>query len=127
MFKLVDIITKGLDSASLRHKVLSNNLANANTPQFRRSDVDFSAVFLGSGKLPLKSTHNKHVTNSIRSRYSRSVVVQDKSTSMRNDGNNVDIDREMVLVLENQMHYQAMTDTVNRNLSLLRSVIGEGR
>ncbi|MGB4265489.1 MAG: flagellar basal body protein, partial [Limnochordia bacterium] len=42
MFRLVDLVTQGLDAASLRHKILSNNLANVNTPGFRRSDVDFS-------------------------------------------------------------------------------------
>lgn len=125
MFKLVDLMSQGLDAANLRHKVLSNNLANANTPNFRRSDVDFSAIFQQTTTIPITTTHKSHLP-SIRKRGSIQIV-QDRTTSMRNDGSNVDMDREMILILENQLHYQAMTDVITRRLSLLRSVIGEGR
>ncbi|MCP6497754.1 hypothetical protein NL476_27720, partial [Klebsiella pneumoniae] len=54
-------------------------------------------------------------------------VVQDRSSVMRNDGNNVDPDREKVLITENQLHYDSLIDAVSRKLSQLRTVIGEGR
>jgi flagellar basal-body rod protein FlgB len=46
---------------------------------------------------------------------------------MRNDGNNVDPDREMALVAENQLYYQALVEAVSRKLRSLRSAITEGR
>jgi len=126
MFRLVDLVTKGLDAASLRHKVLSNNLANANTPGFRRSDVDFSNLFEQSVSMPVRKTHPQHITIS-RRKISGIHIVQDTATAIRNDGSNVDADREMILLLENQLHYQAMADVITRNLGFLRLVIGEGR
>ena len=53
-------------------------------------------------------------------------MVQDNTTAMRNDGNNVDPDREMALVAENQLYYQALVEAVSRKLSSLRSAITEG-
>jgi len=126
MFKLVDLMAKGLDATSLRHKVLSNNLANANTPHFRRSDVDFSTIFQQSATLPVVTTHSRHIP-SIRKKGTEARIIQDRTTALRNDGSNVDVDREMVLLLENQLHYQAMADVISRRLNLLRTVIGEGR
>lgn len=126
MFRLVDLVTKGLDAASLRHKVLSNNLANANTPGFRRSDVDFSNLFEQSVSMPVRKTHPQHITIS-RRKISGIHIVQDTATAIRNDGSNVDADREMILLLENQLHYHAMADVITRNLGFLRLVIGEGR
>ncbi len=125
MFKFADMITQGLNVSSLRQKILSNNLANANTPNFRRSDVDFAAVFAQVNSIPVEITHKNHIN--IKGNNNQSHIKQDKSNLMRNDGNNVDVDREMMFLLENQLHYQAMADVVSRNLSMLRSVIGEGR
>ena len=126
MFKFVDLVTNGLDAANLRHKVLSNNLANANTPHFQRSDVGFSNLFQQSSSMPIAATHPRHIAVT-RRRSGGLRIVQDNSTSIRNDGSNVDVDREMVMLLENQLHYQAMADVISRNLGYLRLVIGEGR
>jgi flagellar basal-body rod protein FlgB len=46
---------------------------------------------------------------------------------MRNDGNNVDLERERVYLMENQLYYDSLIDAVSRKLGQLRSVIGEGR
>ncbi len=125
MFKLVDLLTQGLDGTALRHRVLSNNLANANTPQFQRSDVDFSHIFAKTASLPMNVTHENHI-NFNQQRYRNNIqVIQDDTTTIRNDGNNVDVEREMVMLMENQLHYQAMTDVLSRNISMLRLVIGE--
>lgn len=123
MFKLVDALAQSLDASSLRHQVLSDNLANTNTPDFRRSDVEFSQVF-NNVKLSMAKTDARHLEH--RKFNSKISIVQDESTIMRNDGNNVDPDREMIFLLENQIYYQTMTDMLNRNLGLLRSVISEG-
>lgn len=130
VFKIIDAVKQGLDASGLRHNVLSNNIANVNTPGFKRSDVNFSQVLTEQNrrvKLPVTRTHNQHLTSSRSTDSSKLRVVQEKGTIMGNDLNNVDIDREMTLILENQLHYLAMTDIINRNLGFLRSAINEGR
>jgi flagellar basal-body rod protein FlgB len=132
MFRLVDKLSVGLSKASLRQTVLSNNLANVNTPGFKRSDVvdnlSFSSELSQAQGSSLRRTHAKHLSGGLtgKSRGAFSVV-QDTSTTMRTDGNNVDVERERVLLLENQLYYESLIDAVTRKLGQLRSVIGEGR
>lgn len=131
MFKLVDKLGTGLSKASLRHNVISNNLANYNTPGFKRSDVTMDTRFsreLTRVQNPrLSRTNARHLPGTSRKGTAPFSVVQDNSTTMRNDGNNVDPDREQVLLLENQLYYESLTDAVSRKLGQLRSVIAEGR
>lgn len=131
MFRVVEQLQQGLGAALERHTVLSNNLANANTPGFKRSDVVISNTFDSEFRERLQRhgvarTHPKHLP----SRRGAEVgwrVVQDYSTTMRNDGNNVDPDREMALVAENQLYYQSLIEAVSRKLRSIRSAITEGR
>lgn len=129
LYKMVDRLSQALDGASLRQKVLSHNVANANTPGFKRSDVNFKQQLSQAGrKIPLVTTDRNHRAGVPSNTHTAAFgVVQDNSTAMRNDGNNVDVEREMVLVMENQLYYQSIADKLSRNLGRLRSVIGEGR
>lgn len=126
IYKIVDQLSQGLDIIAFRHKTLSHNLANANTPQYRRSDVDFEFYMARNSSIPMVTTNQRHVTTRANPGV-RASIVEDHSTTMRTDGNNVDVEREMVFLMENQLHYQAMVDILNRNLGVLRTAIGEGR
>jgi flagellar basal-body rod protein FlgB len=125
---VLSVLEKGLDASSLRQKVLADNVANVDTPEFKRSDVDFQAV-LGAAlvnegeNLPLKRTSPQHISDMNNGQ--EQVVKTDNGTSLRNDGNNVDIDREMTNVAENGIYYNAATRTISSQLNLLRMVIQE--
>lgn len=131
MFKLVNKLSSGLSKATLRHSVLSNNLANFNTPGFKRSDVvdnpTFARELSQAQQSKLRRTNAKHLSGSSMTRKQAFSIVEDRTTTMRNDGNNVDPDRERVLLLENQLYYDSLIDAVSRKLGQIRSVIGEGR
>ncbi len=125
---VLSVLEKGLDASSLRQKVLADNVANVDTPGFKRSDVDFQAtlgaVLENEGEnLPLRMASAQHMAGLHNSR--EQVVKTDSSTSLRNDGNNVDIDREMANVAENGIYYNAATRTISSQLNLLRMVIQE--
>lgn len=129
MFSLVNRLNTALDGSSLRHKVLSDNIANVNTPQFKRSDVNFMEALSCTpekARLNLARTHPKHLTGRAKTE-SKFRIETDFTTTMRNDTSNVDIEREMTLLTENQLYYTTITDNLSRRLGLLRSVIGEGR
>lgn len=102
----ISILEKGLDASSLRQKVLADNVANVDTPGFKRSDVDFAAV--------LQSAVGGDDS---------AAVVKDETSSMRSDGNNVDIDREMTNVAENELYYEGVTQALSNQLGILRMVI----
>lgn len=123
---MMKVLETGLDASSLRQKVLSNNIANVDTPDFKRSDVNFQQVLgeaLGETgtNLSLKVTSPQHIQDVSSS--VQSGVVTDRSTTLRNDGNNVDIDREMANVAENGLYYNSVTQTVSNQLGLLRMAI----
>lgn len=120
------ILEKSLDAASLRQRVLTDNVANVDTPGFKRSDVDFQAVLqteLGDlpEVLPLKQVLAQHLSGMGKS--SPTGVITDGNTTLRNDGNNVDIDQEMAKVAENGIYYNSMTQAISSQLGLLRMVI----
>lgn len=123
---VLNVLQKGLEASSLRQQVLSNNIANIDTPNFKRSDVNFQDV-LGAamgqqnGTLPLQTTSPQQLSGITAD--GGSGVVVDQSTSMRTDGNNVDIDSEMTNVAENGLYYNSLTSVISSQLGLLRMVI----
>ena len=123
-----NVLQKGLQASSMRQQVLSNNVANIDTPNFKRSDVDFQAVLgtvLGekSGALSMKLASPKHISGLADGSGSGSGIVTDQATSLRNDGNNVDVDREMSNVAENGLYFNSLTRAISSQLGLLRMVI----
>lgn len=121
-----NVLEKSLDASSQRQRVISNNVANVDTPNFKRSDVDFQKVLgqaLGEPgeALALKVTSPMHIPGADSA--AQSGVVTDQSSTFRTDGNNVDIDREMANVAENGLYYNSVTQAVSSQLGLLRMVI----
>ena len=128
------LLEKSLDVESLRRKVIADNVANVDVPHFKRSEVNFESELkraLGQNKdndvnrLPAVLTDEKHipffVDKDIRSVKPR--INLDYSTSMRNDGNNVDIEKEMVDSSKNTMRYNALVSSLNHNYKMLKTVL----
>lgn len=123
---ILTVLEKGLNASSLRQKVLADNVANVDTPGFKRSDVDFeqalnAALGTRGSTLSLKTSVPRHIA--IGTSGNQALVQTDHSTSLRNDSNNVDIDREMTNVAENGLYYNALTRTISSQLGMLRMVI----
>ncbi|ASA22268.1 flagellar basal body rod protein FlgB [Paenibacillus donghaensis] len=121
----------GIDAANDRHVVLANNVANQDIPNFKRSDVSFESILQqqeGGLKptLNAKVTDNRHFQFGTNTLVPAAVVSTDETTSMNNNGNNVDIEREMSLAAENQLRYNSYVGQLNNQISMLRTVI-EGR
>lgn len=129
--KNMSLLEKGLDTASLRNQVLANNLANVDTPGFKRSDVAFEEelkkAIAGKGRLTGFITNEKHIPIGGSSKIGLNPkVVIDKTTTMRNDGNNVDIDREMAALSKNSIMYNALVQEISGEFTKIKSAI-EGR
>ncbi len=114
------LLTKALDTASTRQRVISNNLANINTPGFKRSYVTFEEELRKT-----LETNNRINLNSIQKIEPQ--INKDNSTTMRLDGNNVDMDQEMVNLAMNSINYNTAVQQLNKKLGMLRYVISEGR
>jgi len=113
------LLERGLDMSSMRHSAVSNNIANANTPGYKRRDVPFETV--------MREAASGGFTESDGMRGLERVMNVDSGRINRNDGNNVDIDYEMTLLAENSVIYNALARQLSQKISLLRTVITEGR
>lgn len=122
------LMERALDASSLRNNVIANNLANVDTPGYKRSEVRFeeelAKALSSSGGISGKRTRAEHIPIGRRSatEVSPGVEVQE-DTTVRNDGNNVDIDREMAALAKNSILYNALAQEINGEFQKLKTVI----
>lgn len=125
--KVYDLLKQDLNAASVRGKIISNNISNVNTKEYKRFDVVFEETLKDEDKdLSLKKTNDKHLDGGD---FQDGVKVQqDNSSSMRSDGNNVDIDMEKVNQAANTLLYNTLITSYNNRLNSSRYVVtGGGR
>lgn len=126
VFDYVNVLDRAADASWLRHQAITNNLANVDTPGYKRQDVAFEEVLkraLGSNRY---QSMDAKVGNIQKSRLHRlsPVVFQDyEGFSYRLDGNNVDVDNENVMLAENQLKYQGLIDSINQEFTNLKTVM----
>lgn len=129
--KDLSIMQKALGVESLRRKVIADNLANINVPHFKRSEVNFESELrrvLDSEKQSTYEgvqTNKKHIPFNIKSDY-RDVLPRihlDYTTGYRNDGNNVDPDKELALAAKNQMRYTLFIQQIDQHFRMINGVM----
>lgn len=124
------MLEQSLNAATLRQQVIAHNIANGDTPNFKRSELRFEELLERelSGQTTLEGyrTDPRHFYIGGRKQggIPQSQIVRDDSTTMNNNQNNVDIDYEMALLAKNQLRYNTMAQQVNNELKKLRTVIG---
>ena len=126
--RALDVMQRGMGAANLRQEVISHNIANVNTPNFKKSNVVFEDLLAkeldldAEGGLKIVRTHDRHMPISFRGRALAKIEL-DKSSSMRYDNNNVDIDVEMASLAKNSLYFNALARQVGAGFSQMRSVI----
>lgn len=121
-----NLIKKSLDASSLRSKVSANNIANINTKGYKSYQVSFEDTLKDNiSKLDLKTTDERHIKD--ENEIGKISINQDNTTSMNQDGNNVNIDYEMVNQAANSLMYNAMVTQLNDRLSNTKYVINGGK
>ncbi|MCQ6557925.1 flagellar basal body rod protein FlgB [Paenibacillus mendelii] len=120
-----------ISAAELRQKVASNNVANVDTPNFKRSEVIFEQLLeqqMGNNASQIngKRTDTRHFVIGQSGSVPGAEIVTDENTVMNNNSNNVDIEREMTLLAKNQLTYNYYIQQVNHEMKMMRTAI-EGR
>jgi flagellar basal-body rod protein FlgB len=126
---------KALDGSALRQRMIANNIANVETPNYKAMEVTFEdqlkqALQQGTGSsIKMMATDPRHITINNGSTIAnvQPAIETVKDFSIRNDKNNVDIDRESAKLAQNEIYYDTVTRMMNDEFSLLRMVISEGR
>lgn len=131
------VLEKALGASGLAQEVIAHNLANVETPGFKRSEVLFrerlaaalAAREAAQGALKGTRTNVRHlpIGEAEPLEAVEPEVVVRAETSLRPDGNNVDLDAEMVKLSENEMLYESLAQLVRMKFAQLRTAITEGR
>ncbi len=149
IYNYVNILDKAADAANFRNELISNNIANVDTPNYKRKDIDFESVLQAelAGEKTLyqavKSANNDlstldpqvytdnsslsyrldEIANADLSELTATTFVDYANVDYRLDGNNVDIATEEAYLAENQIRYQALVDMMNQEFSRYKSVM----
>ncbi|MFP3958912.1 MAG: flagellar basal body rod protein FlgB [Spirochaetaceae bacterium] len=132
--RTVDVLQRSMDVSLLRQDVIANNIANSDTPNFKRSEVNFETALKDAlqseqrteRSFPAALTNERHIPfdRPVDYRNVEPRRVLDYQTTAKNNGNNVDIEQEAMNQLNNQLLYTLMTDAVRAKFSQLNLVLG---
>lgn len=122
-FDYINVLDKAADASWLRNQAISNNIANASTPNYKRQDVAFESELQKALGYNRYQTMDSKVENVKSSRLRAQVYTDYSDYSYRLDGNNVDIENENVMLAENQLKYQGLLTSINQEFTNLQSVM----
>ncbi len=108
-----DLLSKLVDVTTLRHKVLAQNVANVNTPGYRKLSVSFDETLAAQ----LDRQGDRRV------RGLQPEIVEDDSSPERLDGNNVDIDREMMRLNKNTLLNNTFLQIISSKAAMMRRAV----
>lgn len=124
-FGYVNLLKSAADASWTREEVLTNNIANVDTPNYKRQDVEFSSYLANalqrSGKN--SSSLTQRVNNVDYKDISIRIYTDNSTLSYRTDGNNVDLSTENVELASEQINYNALIDSMNNEFSRFKSVL----
>lgn len=120
-YNYVNVLGKAADASWTRNDVLANNIANADTPNYKRKDVQFETYLSNAvaGTDSLDETVGKIDLNALNA----TTYTEQANLSYRMDGNNVDISTENVELAKNQLKYYTLMDSINNEFSRLKMAL----
>ena len=123
VYDYINVLGKTADASWQRNEVISNNIANVDTPGYKRQDIDFESQLsraLGESRYESVDSKVNHLTSTeLKPR----VYTDAANFSYRLDGNNVDIDTENVELAANQIKYQGLIDSITQEFTNLQRVM----
>jgi flagellar basal-body rod protein FlgB len=123
IYNYVNVLDKAADAAWTRNEVISNNIANVNTPNYKRKDVEFEQYLLAELEGANSATLGEAVANIDLDSLNATMYTDSSVLSYRLDGNNVDIDTENVELASNQLKYQALVQSISNEFSMIKSAM----
>lgn len=123
IYNYINVLDKAADAANSRNEIISNNIANVDTPNYKRKDVSFEnyleQALLGNESLDERVAEvNTHLSD-----FGGLIYTDSSTLSYRLDGNNVDIDTESAMLAENQIRYNALVDQIGQEFARYKTVL----
>ncbi|MEN6350756.1 MAG: flagellar basal body rod protein FlgB [Syntrophomonas sp.] len=126
----IPLLNKAMDVASDRDTVIADNIANVDTPNFKRRELIFEEKLkkvldsqTNRGKLNISNPRHIQIGGVNSWQDLQPEIIQMNDESYRNDENNVDIDVEMAKRTKNELYYDTLAQSMTQELRLLRLAI----
>jgi len=123
VFDYVNVMGKAADAAWQRNEIIANNIANVDTPNYKRQDINFEAQLRRALGASRYETVDAKVADVTSAELEARVYTDAANFSYRLDGNNVDIDTENVELASNQIKYNGIMTGINHEFSNLKMVM----
>lgn len=123
IYNYINILDKAADASWARNEVITNNISNADTPNYKRKDVQFESYLAAQLEGADSSSLNKVVRDVNLNGLNSTTYTDSSSLSYRLDGNNVDIDTENVELASNQLKYQALIGSMTNQFNMIKSAM----
>lgn len=130
--KTTSALATSLRMRQLRNNVTSSNIANAETPGYHAKKLDFEEA-LGraldmDGANSLSTSSKEHfAVGSVSAAKTRPDIYENPEGAVNNDGNTVDLEKEMSALSENAIMYKTALQLINKKMAALKYAAGEGR
>ena len=130
--KTTNALASSLALRQLRNNVTSSNIANAETPGYQAKKMDFENALARA--LDMDGMNNLSVTNPDHMNSGgttvgkvRPDIYEDPEGQLNNDGNSVDLEKEMSALSENAIMYKTALQLINKKMAALKYAAGDGR
>lgn len=120
-FNYINVLEKATDASWTRNSVISNNIANVDTPGYKRKDIQFEQYLLNA--VNGGSSLDENIAGVNLDTLTGTTYTDYGMLDYRLDGNNVDIDTENVELAKNQIKYYTMLDSITQEFTRLKSVM----
>lgn len=135
MSSLFDKTTGALQTTinmrQLRHNLTASNIANAETPGYHAKKLDFEEALARAidldGTRGLSASHPEHFSTGGKNPNVRPEVYDNPEGAVNNDGNTVDLEKEMSALSENAILYKAALQLINKKMAALKYAASETR
>lgn len=123
VFDYINVLDRAMDASAIRNEVISNNIANKDTPGYKRQDVNFETQLAKALRSSRYRSMDAKVSDLKTSRLRPITYTDYSGFSYRIDGNNVDPDTEGVYLAKNQIVYQGLELAVDQEFKNLQLVL----
>lgn len=123
IYNYINVLDKAADAAWTRNEVITNNIANVDTPNYKRKDVEFETYLLAELEGANSRNLGEVVAKVDLDGLTATSYTDYSELSYRLDGNNVDIDTENVELASNQIKYQALLGSITNEFSMIKTAM----
>ncbi|MDD6071757.1 MAG: flagellar basal body rod protein FlgB [Clostridiales bacterium] len=123
IYNYINVLDKAADAANTRNEIITNNIANVDTPNYKRKDVSFQSylqqALVGDDPLDKRVEEiNTHLSD-----FGGFIYTDSSTLSYRLDGNNVDVDTENSMLAQNQIRYNTLVEQIGQEFARYKTVL----